>query len=478
MNKKRMIFIGIISVIIISVIIIIVAIQKSTNQPPILRNTTKTKDEIKQSYKYFDISIDYNGVQYRIIKSSNGFYYENTKINDYIYYDMGENRSYSIEDDSKYEEEINYDFSKKINTIYEVLTFHVDSTNFPYLLKEKISYLNRDVTKYYRDPSELVEETYYVDDQTGACLYFSLSDGTSRVLCKIDALTIGDQSLEKIKNYEKLNKVDLSKIKKADEVKNNFINYNISFNINNDKYQIISTDEGLYFKSENIENLYIVNEDKWYTVSSKDKTKTPVNIKKTKAEIEKIIIEQITSHINHIDEKFYVSENKDYIGRKVNIYVKTSRSSDTIYKQKYYIDIETGACLNKEVSNNRFTITNYQSNASIEEIMNYETKPQTSFDEWPSEHEYLSGIEEIKYGTFDSADIFEEDLYIFYKNITNNNYLNIIDYFKEIGFTNIDGNQLDTNNYKSFQSTRDDGLMVKLEFSVSEKNLTIIFHKD
>lgn len=474
MKKKRTLFIGIAVIIIIAILILIaVLMSKSKHKNPL--NTPKTKEEIKQNYKYFDISLDYNGIQYRVIKTSKGYYYENKKINDYVYYDMDENRSYTIENNVKYEEETNYDFSKKINTIYDVLTFHVDRNNFPNLLKENISYLNREVTKYYRDSSELIEETYYIDEQTGACLYFSLNDGTSRVLCKIDALTIGDQSLEQFKEYEILKKVDLSKIKKADEIKNNFVNYNISFYINEDLYQIISTNEGLYFKTTDVENLYIVSEDQWYIVSSESKTKTPVNIKKTKEEIEQIILNQITSHIYAIDDKFYVSENKDYIGRKVDIYVKTTRSSDSIYRQKYYIDIETGACLNKEVSNSRFTIVHYQQNASIEEMINYETKPQISFDEWPSEHPYVLGIKEIEYGTFYQANVFDGDLYIFYQNINNNNYVNIKEYFKEIGFTTIDENQVETDQVKLFQATREDGLQVRIEFLVSEMELTIIF---
>lgn len=441
-------------------------------------DSRKSVEEIKKTYKYFDITIDYNGVSYRIIKSSEGNYYENPKQNDCVYYNIEENRSYTIDENVKYEEEVNYDFSKKIETIYEVLTMHLDSKNFTSLLKSKTTYINRSVTKYYRSSNDLVEETYYIDDETGACLYFCLGDEAKRVVGKIDKLMIGDQSLATYNSYETLRKVDLSQIKKEDIIREHFKTYDITFNINNDQYQMISTAEGLYLKSAIGENLYIASEDTWYDVSSVNKTKTVISLDKTKEDVEQLIFQPLLSHVSQIDYTFFVCENKTYIGRNVNIYIKTSRSNSEVYKQKYYVDIETGACLKKEIASSYFTVMNYQSDASLQEMIEYQTIEQTSYESWPENHPYLEGIEEIQFGTFYRAMIIEEGLYILYHDIIQNDYLNIIEEMKGYGFVIQDSNPpIESEKYRCYKASRSDGLKLSLEFSVDEKELTIIFSK-
>lgn len=440
-------------------------------------DSRKSVEEIKRTYKYFDITVDYNGVIYRVIKSSEGNYYENTKQSDFVYYNIEENRSYTIDEHVKYEEEINYDFSKKIETIYEVLTMHLDSKNFTNLLTSKTTYINRSVTKYYRSNDELVEETYYVDDETGACLYFCLGDGTKRVVGKINALQLGDQSLAVYDEYETLRRVDLSQIQKELAIRDNFQTYDITFDINGDVYRMISTNEGLYLKNASGENLYIASEDTWYEVSSINQTKTVISLDKTREDVEELIFTSLLSHVNQIDNTFFVCENQIYLGRNVNIYVKTSRSNSEVYKQKYYVDIETGACLKKEIANSSFTITEYEQNASLQEIMAYETIERTSYDTWPEQHPYLEGIAEITFGTFERAMIIDGGLYIFYHDIIQNDYLNILADMKAYGFTIQDSTPVESETYRCYMASRSDGLKLVLEFAVNEKELTIILKK-
>ena len=436
-------------------------------------DSRKSATEIKQSYKYFDITVDYNGVVYRIVKGSDGTLYESTKTNDIVYYDLEENASYSIFDNVKYEEEMNYDFSTKINIIYDVLTFHLNSKNFSQLLKEKMTYLGRSVTKYYRDSGDLAEETYYIDDETGACLYACLDSGSSRVLCKIDQLKLGDQSLSNFKNYESFQKVDLSVIKDKKTVLGKFQQYNISFTIDDATYQMMATEEGLFIKSSDYANLYITKLNKWYTIDFDTQTKKEMNITQTKDEVENILLNQLTSHLDRIDNKFYVAENKQYLNRQVRTYVKVNRTAGGVYHQKYDVDFETGACFYKEIASSRFSVTDYQTEVSLDEFINY---PTTSYITWPSEHPYLEGIEEINCGTFDSAITFDNELYIYYSDVANNNYLIAVDSFIEKGFVQLE-EPVETSEYKKYVAKRNDGLIVSLEYLVNDRKLTIAFQK-
>lgn len=436
-------------------------------------------NEIKKAYRYFDITIDYNGLNYRVIKSKDGYYYENLRLKDYMYYDAFNNRTYSIDGNAKYEESINYDFSNIVNTIYEVLTAHITSKNLNGLLTEKTQYLNRDVTKYYRSEDDLVEETYYVDNETSACLYFCLSNGVTRVVCKVDKLEIGDKSLNEYKGYDTLEKVNLSNIKNEEQIIKNLNNFDITFSINNNIYQIISTEEGLYLKNSLGENLYISSEGTWYEISSADKTKVIADIEMSETDIKNLIINQLVSHVNLINSNFYVNKNQVYIGRGVDIYIRTLRRNGEVYKEKYYIDIETGACLNKEIANNLFIVTNYNENASLDEFINYETVERTVFNKWPSNHPYLEGIEEIPYGNFEIGYVINDELNLNYSNITFSNYQYVVSYFKNCGFNEQIAIDLPVkpNNFEMYKAKRADGMIITIQYLVNEKEMTIIIGK-
>jgi len=446
---------------------------KKCKETPSVVDPRKSAAEIKQAYKYFDITIDYNGVVYRIVKGSGGTLYEDTKAGDRVYYDSEKNVSYLIFDNVKYEEEMNYDFSTKINVIYDLLTLHLNSKNFSKLLKEKITYLDRSVTKYHRDSSDLAEETYYIDDETGACLYACLDSGSSRVLCKVNQLKLGDQSLDTFKSYESFQKIDLSVIKDKTTILSHFQQYNISFKIDDSTYQMISTTDGLLIKTNNSANLYITSLDKWYIVDFSSKTKQELNLSHTKEDVENTLLNQLTSHLDKIDKQFYVTENGQYMNRPIRTYIKVNRTTGGVYYQKYDVDIETGACFNKKIGSSVFSIIDYQTEASLEEFFTY---PTTSYVSWPSEHPYLEGIEEIKYATFDKAIVFDDELFVYYNNVGNNDYLNMIDFFIENGFDQLE-EQSEASDYKKYVTKRNDGLIVSLEYVVSKRNLTIVFKK-
>ncbi len=456
------------------------------------KNNFKSVEEIKQNISTFDIVANFNGIRFELIKTSKGYYLADSDKNIYVFYDKTNHLSYRVDNTNQKKTLVvgNYDFSSYLDNIYYILTYHTSNSKISSLEKRANTYLNREVTEYYREKNE-ASETYYIDNQTGACLYFSIDTGEQKIVCKIDKLEIGDNFLDPYFAYENLQMADpnLFKSKKTVlEYFNNSYDLQIKFK-DSDVHLIKSTDGFFCLLNENNTSkalLYNNNNHTWYDVDIKNQTRSITTVSDTVSEIENNFITLLVDHIDNVDITFYVKENQKFLDYTINMYERDITTDGILYTEEYYVEMETGICLRKKIdlsgSNNYFEVTSLEFSGDIQEYLDYEVvkKPQ-SYDHWPAEHKYLEGMEEIKYGEFYLAYEDNNELSIVYKNITNAAFHIILNNMKTYGFV-IDSSEqkeLDDNNtylYYFYNAKREDDMKIRIEYVGT--TLTIILGPD
>ena len=274
------------------------------------KNNFKSVEEIKQNISTFDIVANFNGIRFELIKTSKGYYLADSDKNIYVFYDKTNHLSYRVDNTNQKKTLVvgNYDFSSYLNNIYYILTYHTSNSKISSLEKRANTYLNREVTEYYREKNE-ASETYYIDNQTGACLYFSIDTGEQKIVCKIDKLEIGDNFLDPYFAYENLQMADpnLFKSKKTVlEYFNNSYDLQIKFK-DSDVHLIKSTDGFFCLLNENNTSkalLYNNNNHTWYDVDIKNQTRSITTVSDTVSEIENNFITLLVDHIDNVDISF------------------------------------------------------------------------------------------------------------------------------------------------------------------------------
>lgn len=64
----------------------------------------------------------------------------------------------------------NYDFSSYLDNIYYILTYHTSNSKISSLEKRANTYLNREVTEYYREKMRLVKPIILIIKQVHVCI--------------------------------------------------------------------------------------------------------------------------------------------------------------------------------------------------------------------------------------------------------------------------------------------------------------------
>ncbi|MCM1259775.1 MAG: hypothetical protein NC182_02370 [Prevotella sp.] len=434
-----------------------------------------SKSEIQKHFSSFDISININGITYRLIRCQDGYYYANGNENVYGYYDAIKNESYCVDPIKQQKIKVigNYDFSSQIEDIFYVLLYHLSSETIQELSRRETTYLNRDVIEYYRDSAEY-EEVYRIDNATGACLYFCLGNSFKKVICKVENISTEHIDLEPYQSYESLQYVDLSTFIPENKVIENFSNYHIQLTIQDKVFQFISAANGYYYESNQQGYLYDKTDMKWYKVDHNEKIKMLTDDTLELEQIESELFKILTSHLTDIQLNFYTKEDTEYIGRKVHAYERVIVTNQVSLKEYYYVDVETGACLKKEVNSSKAIVTKLELVGNIDEFLNYQIVENNQYKSWPKDHPYLEGIEPIEYGTFYFGNYTEDGLRIGYKDIQSNHYLLIKERLIDAGFIE---NKEDTTlpDYSYYTAKNSKQIQVTIEYTPSTGILLLLF---
>lgn len=431
--------------------------------------------EIRNHLSSFNIKININGITYQLIRCKEGYYYANGNENVYGYYDAIKNESYSVNLIKQQKIKVigNYDFSSQIEDIFYVLLYHLSSDTIQGLSSRETTYLNRDVIEYYRDSSEY-EEVYRIDNETGACLYFSLGNTFKKVICKVDSISTENVDLEPYQSYESLQHVDLSTFIPENKVIENLGSYHIQLMIQDNVFQFISAENGYYYESNQQGYLYDKTDMKWYKIDHNEKTKMltedTIELKQIESELFKIL----TSHLTDIQLNFYVKDDTEYIGRKVHAYERVIVSSQASLKEYYYVDVETGVCLKKEVNSAKAVVTKFELVGDIDEFLNYQTVENNQYKAWPKDHPYVEGIEPIEYGTFYFGHYTEDGLRIGYKDIQSNHYLLIKEGITNAGFIENE-EEMTLPDYYYYTAKNGKQIQVTIEYTPSTGILLLLF---
>ncbi len=448
------------------------------------KNTFKSVMEIKQSINTFDITANFNGISFELIKTSKGYYVAEKDKDIYLFYDKANNVSYRVDNNNQTKTLVigNYDFSKYLENVYYILTYHTSKDEIAIkilsLNKKDNRYLDREVTEYYREKNG-ISEHYYIDKQTGACLYFSIDSGDQKMVCKIDKLVLGDDFLTPYFTYDSLKMADPSEFKNKNTILSYFTEeYDLKMKFKDSNVHLIKATDGFFSLLENTKQtsaiFYSNVEDTWYNVDLKAHTKSITNVEESISEIENNFLKLLTDYIDNIDCTFFVKENQNFLDDIVNIYQRDITTDGILYSEKYYIDMSTGICLSKNINlsgnSEYFEVISLDYVGDVSEYLEYEVvKKPISYDKWPVDHEYLVGIPEIKYGEFELAYDDTNELTIVYQNITNSAFNVILNNMKSYGFTiNSDEEKAqDATNqyiYYFYEAKREDELGLKLEY--------------
>lgn len=457
-----------------------------------------SEEEIRNNVNIFDITVDFNGSNYHLIKSKKGYYLEDGVNNIYVYYNKDLNKSYKVNNEAKTITLVNgnYNFSTYVENIYSVLlTRHLKSTSISKLKVREDQYLERNVDVYYSENDRVTEE-YRIDKLTGACLYFHLDDGTTKIICKADTFSTNDEAINTYSQYEELENAKNLNFKEKSEIEKLFredgVNkeYSIKLVINNQECELIKNNLGFYcslvIDKQLITMLYDKSLDKWYVVDNKNKTKYLSDIVSNIEELENTVINLLTNHIDNVDKTYLVRKNKKFNSFDVDIYERVTASSSLMYSEEYYVDKNLGICVKKNVRlsghQSSFELINFMTTADLSSYLSYTEIEPPYYNSWPSNHPYLEGINEIKYGKFSSCTNIEGKLQIVYKEIKPSYVDSIINNFKNNGFTlNVTDIPVfdDNQTYKTYDyiATREDGLKLQIFYNSTNEQITISLTK-
>lgn len=441
---------------------------------------------IKEQYKTFNITINLDGNEYQFIKSVDGYFYENKKQDITLYYDINSNTYYTLDKKSKTKTIIDGDYSMDayIDNIYYVLSYHVDKKLLLDYNKESSTYLGRDVVKYVQENSYV--ETIIFDIETNACLSFEVKSSTETVSGKITKLSFEETDFTYLNEYQTLKQcTDLELLTKT-EITDNFTNYTIVIKQNESTIKAVKTKDGflcLITKGDDSTGVVYDKENNiWYDINDTIKEKSLSDKEYTIDEYEVSIFTYLTGYLTKLDEKFFMLQSEKYLDRDVTIYIKNVAIKDTLYKQEYVIDNLTGACLKQNITINGsgtyFVIEELSFDGDISSYLEYEEV----YYAWPKDHEYLIGVEEIEYGKLVKGFEDEDGLNLYYENINQSFFLQILKDMKASGFVkNAQENGIldayQNYSFYTYEATNDLGIKIRLEFDGSEKTLLIILSK-
>lgn len=436
-----------------------------------------SEEEIKSNYNSFDATVDFNGLKFRLIKTSKGYYYENTSNKQCIFYNRDENKSYIIDNELKQKTlvEGNYDLSEYLNTVYYILTYHLRKESIQEYETQTTNYINRSVNEYYREEGDVIEK-YYIDSELGGCLYFLIDNGTQRVVCKIESIKLGRDYLDQYESYYTLENADISVFKSENTVLNNLSSYDITFSANGKEWRIIKSSEGFYCSTKDektmIAELYDHNTSKWYRLDLENKTKIVTNDSTNINEFEINLFKKgLLMHLSEVSNDFFVGQEHDILDLLAKEYLKESSKLGISISDKFYINIENGICLKRVVNGKTiFEVTSITFNGSVNEYINYENDKNQTYQEWPTEHEYLEGIEPLTHGTFFVGYQDDKELTIVYKEFKSSFVDSVVNYFKEVGFV------IDEKQFEEFD-TDFTYLFYQYE-AVNEKNHKLLLQYD
>lgn len=454
-------------------------------------DTSVAKANIEKNVNTFDITVDLNGTSYRLIKSIKGYYLEDLSKNLSVYYNKEQNKSYKVNNKTKTITLVNgnYNFAEYVENIYFVLTYHLNSKTISGLSIKDDTYLNRTVSLYYSENPSVVER-YYIDKETGACLNFVLDDGVTKIICKVDSFSLLDEKIDQYNTYDVLEYALNVKFEEKETILEQFNEYSLTIEINGELCRLIRNASGFFcslvINDRLVNMLYDFNENLWYELNDDDSTRFVSETTSTVDGIEEIVFDLLTNHLENVDKTFFVRKNQTYNLHTVDMYERSTATDNIMYMEEYYIDVNSGICVYKNVNlsgyKSSFELKNISHEGDITKYLDYEIirRPE-KYDSWPVDHPYLEGIEEIKYGTFYLGYEDKDGLNLIYNNF-NSTYVDyIIEKFEEYGFTidaNINKKEDDSFNYiyYIYQAKREDGYTISIDFDGNRNTLTIIIN--
>lgn len=441
---------------------------------------------IKNNFNNYNIEIYLNGNEYKLIKSSDGYYYENLAENVCIYYNKETSSYYTIDNKTKTKTLISGEFSMNTyfdNTFY-VLLYHLDKKLLIDYNKEEGTYLDRDITKYTYKGS--YQESIIIDNETRACLLFELKTNEIDVVGKVKNVMFEDTDLNYFSDYQTLKKCEDLTLKTKEEIVDQFTDYSVVLKQGKNTIKMIKTNNGFVCIIDDGENnsgvLFDKTNDIWYDISTISKEKSVTSNLYTIEEYEENVFSLLTDYTKYVNDKFYMLDKQKYLDRDVTIYTRNIALKDTLYKQEFIIDDVTGACLKQDININGLTTSFYVEElifkGNIDEYLNY----NDVYFSWPKDHKYLEDIQKIEYGTLVRGFEDEDGLNLYYESINNSFFNQILKDIKAAGFINeveqnyaLGDDQLYI--YYIYSALNDKGLNIKLEFDGDNKTLLIIINE-
>ena len=450
-------------------------------------NTIKNDlSKIEDQYNEFNITVYLNGNEYQFIKSSTAYYYKNKDQDIVLYYDFTTNTYYTLDEKAKTKTIIEGDYTMNayIDNIYFVLSYHLDKKILLDYDSENATYLGRNVIKYIQEGS--YNETIIIDKETNACLSFEVKSDKTTVVGKILKLSFDNIDLSYLNDYQTLKQCTDLDLPTKEEIINNFKNYTIVLKQNETIIKAIKTTNGfLCIITEGNTStgvLYDRLNNVWYDINDISKEKSLNEENPTIEKYEESIFSYLTNYLNRLDEKFFIQENEKHLDRDVTIYIKNVAVKEILYKQEFIVDNITGACLKQNVSINGnatyFIVEEFSLNGDISSYLEY----KEVYYSWPKNHEYLNGITEIEYGNLIKGFEDEDGLNLYYKNINQSFFNQILKDMKNSGFikNSSENSSLDENNnyiFYMYNAQNDLGIKIRLEYDGIDDTLLIILNK-
>ncbi len=397
------------------------------------KNNFKTKEEILESYKYFNANVDINGSVYNLVKSSSGYFMANTTSNVYYYYNIEENRSYSLNVSTKQKIllEGNGIFNNYLDNVYYVLTSHLEK-DFSVYEKYTKEYIGQDVT-VYSFSKDGVKEEYYIDNVTGGCLYFYINDGTKSITCKFDSIELEDVNLEAYKSYTTLTNVNKLQLRTKEELLTSLNKFDVTFKVNGITIRVAIDDLGMYYQyDENDPLLYVNSEEKWYSINASTSSRSEYIFSSSKKSILESTYSFLIGYIDNINDAFYEKSGDSINGIDVITYQKISMN------EIYQVSKENGICLKSYIKGTEvveYEIIEFSKDVNTQTWLDYKvTEGVKIYKDWPENHKYLEGIAKFTFGSFDIATEDEDGLTLYYEMMTENNFNSVKTIFTEAGF--------------------------------------------